>query len=186
MTRSRACRDRKIAIAIRPWPKSLAIDVAASAASTVETLMRENQLIAARRSRDRDRESSDLDKRDFSSLVSCGSGGAPLPWRSPRSSERKTNMKLKSGWGMTETCSPGTAHSEGGPDKARLDRADAPGIELDVVALDDPRKICRRARSARSASKGRTSPKVTEPAAGNCGRLCRRPLPDGRYRLHGR
>jgi long-chain acyl-CoA synthetase len=83
----------------------------------------------------------DLDKRDFSSLVSCGSGGAPLPVEVAKILERKTNMKLKSGWGMTETCSPGTAHPEGGPDKPGSIGLMLPGIELDVVALDDPRKI---------------------------------------------
>jgi long-chain acyl-CoA synthetase len=83
----------------------------------------------------------DLDKRDFSSLVSCGSGGAPLPVEVAKILERKTNMKLKSGWGMTETCSPGTAHSEGGPDKPGSIGLMLPGIELDVVALDDPKKV---------------------------------------------
>src|ERR1700732_2404899 len=83
----------------------------------------------------------DLDKRDLSSLVSCGSGGAPLPVEVAKILERKTNMKLKSGWGMTETCSPGTAHSEAGPDKPGSIGLMLPGIELDVVALDDPRKI---------------------------------------------
>src|ERR1700724_3553082 len=83
----------------------------------------------------------DLDKRDFSSLVSCGSGGAPLPVEVAKILERKTNMKLKSGWGMTETCSPGTAHSEAGPDKPGSIGLMLPGIEMDVVALDDPKKL---------------------------------------------
>ena len=61
----------------------------------------------------------DLDKRDLSSLVSCGSGGAPLPVEVAKIFERKVGMKLKSGWGMTETCSPGTAI----PRKARTSRA---------------------------------------------------------------
>jgi long-chain acyl-CoA synthetase len=74
-------------------------------------------------------------------LVSCGSGGAPLPVEVAKILERKTNMKLRSGWGMTETCSPGTAHSEAGPDKPGSIGLMLPGIELDVVALDDPRKI---------------------------------------------
>src|SRR6201996_4056571 len=52
----------------------------------------------------------DLDKRDLSSLASCASGGAPLPVEVAKIFERKTNIKLKSGWGMTETCSPGTGH----------------------------------------------------------------------------
>ncbi len=67
----------------------------------------------------------DLDKRDLSSLVSVGSGGAPLPVEVARILERRVGMKLKSGWGMTETCSPGTAHPEGRAGQAGLDRPDA-------------------------------------------------------------
>src|SRR3984957_5616094 len=83
----------------------------------------------------------DLDKRDMSSLVSCGSGGAPLPVEVAKIFERKTNMKLKSGWGMTETCSPGTGHPQQGPEKPGSIGLMLPGIEMDVVALDDPKKI---------------------------------------------
>jgi long-chain acyl-CoA synthetase len=82
----------------------------------------------------------DLDKRDLSSLVSCGSGGAPLPVEVARIFERKVGMKLKSGWGMTETCSPGTGHPKEGPEKPGSIGLMLPGIEMDVVALDDPRK----------------------------------------------
>src|SRR5580693_257252 len=83
----------------------------------------------------------DLDKRDMSSLVSCGSGGAPLPVEVAKIFERKTNMKLKSGWGMTETCSPGTGHPQEGPDKPGSIGLMLPGIELDVVSLEDPTKV---------------------------------------------
>jgi long-chain acyl-CoA synthetase len=83
----------------------------------------------------------DLDRRDMSSLVSCGSGGAPLPVEVAKIFERKTNKKLKSGWGMTETCSPGTSHPKDGPDKPGSIGLMLPGIDMDVVALDDPRKI---------------------------------------------
>lgn len=83
----------------------------------------------------------DLDSRDLSSLTFCGSGGAPLPVEVARIFERKTNMKLKSGWGMTETCSPGTGHPEEGPEKPGSIGLMLPGIELDVVALDDPGKV---------------------------------------------
>jgi long-chain acyl-CoA synthetase len=79
----------------------------------------------------------DLESRDLSSLVSCGSGGAPLPVEVARIFERKTKMKLKSGWGMTETCSPGTAHPQEGPDKPGSIGLMLPGIEMDVVALDN-------------------------------------------------
>jgi long-chain acyl-CoA synthetase len=83
----------------------------------------------------------DLDRRDLSSLVSCGSGGAPLPVEVARIFERKTNMKLKSGWGMTETCSPGTGHPQEGPDKPGSIGLMLPGIELDVVSLEDPKQV---------------------------------------------
>jgi len=83
----------------------------------------------------------DLDKRDFSSLVSVGSGGAPLPVEVASFFERKVGMKLKSGWGMTETCSSGTAHSREGLEKPGSIGLMLPGIELDVVALDDPTKV---------------------------------------------
>jgi long-chain acyl-CoA synthetase len=83
----------------------------------------------------------DLESRDLSSLVSCGSGGAPLPDEVARIFERKTNMKLKSGWGMTETCSPGTAHPQDGPEKPGSIGLMLPGIEIDVVALDNPKQV---------------------------------------------
>ena len=80
----------------------------------------------------------DLDKRDLSSLVHAGSGGAPLPVEVAKIFEARTKLKLKSGWGMTETCSPGTGHPQEGPDKPGSIGLMLPGIELDVVALDDP------------------------------------------------
>jgi long-chain acyl-CoA synthetase len=83
----------------------------------------------------------DLDKRDFSSLRSAGSGGAPLPMEVARVFERKVGMKLRSGWGMTETCPAGTAHPEAGPDKPGSVGVALPGIEMDVVSLDDPKQV---------------------------------------------
>src|SRR6201995_5631997 len=83
----------------------------------------------------------DLDKRDLSALVSCGSGGAPLPVEVARILEHRVGMKLKSGWGMTETCSPGTAHSKEGPDRPDSIGLMLPGIEMDVVSLEDSTKL---------------------------------------------
>jgi long-chain acyl-CoA synthetase len=83
----------------------------------------------------------DLDKRDLSSLVNCGSGGAPLPVEVAKIFERRVGMKLKSGWGMTETCSPGTAHPPEGPDKPGSIGLMLPGIEMDVVSLEDPNQV---------------------------------------------
>src|SRR6201996_2688179 len=83
----------------------------------------------------------DLDKRDFSSLRSAGSGGAPLPVEVAAIFERKVGMKLRSGWGMTETCPAGTAHPDNGPDKPGSVGVALPAIEMDVVSLDDPTKV---------------------------------------------
>jgi long-chain acyl-CoA synthetase len=83
----------------------------------------------------------DLDKRDLSSLISVGSGGAPLPVEVARILERRVGMKLKSGWGMTETCSPGTAHPKEGPDKLGSIGLMLPGIEMDVVSLEDSTRL---------------------------------------------
>src|SRR5579883_797134 len=83
----------------------------------------------------------DLDKRDFSSLSVAGSGGAPLPVEVAKVLQQRVGMKLRSGWGMTETCSPGAAHCDNGPDKPGSIGMMLPGIELDVVALDDPTRV---------------------------------------------
>jgi long-chain acyl-CoA synthetase len=83
----------------------------------------------------------DLDKRDLSSLVMAGSGGAPLPVEVANIFQRKTGLTLKSGWGMTETCSPGTGHPKDGPDKPGSIGLMLPGIEMDVVSLDDPKQV---------------------------------------------
>jgi long-chain acyl-CoA synthetase len=101
----------------------------------------------------------DLDKRDFSSLVVAGSGGAPLPVEVAKIFERKTGMKLKSGWGMTETCSPGTGHPKEGPDKPGSIGLMLPGIELDVVALDDPTRTLKPGEVGEIRIKG---PNVTK------------------------
>jgi len=83
----------------------------------------------------------DLEKRDLSSLAYVGSGGAPLPVEVARILASRTGLSLRSGWGMTETCSPGTANPSEGPDKPASIGLPLPSIELDIVSLDDPRKV---------------------------------------------
>ncbi|OCK55763.1 dicarboxylate--CoA ligase PimA [Bradyrhizobium sp. LMTR 3] len=101
----------------------------------------------------------DLDKRDFSSLRSAGSGGAPLPMEVARIFERKVGMKLRSGWGMTETSPAGTAYPENGPDKPGSVGVMLPGIEIDIVSLDDPTKVLPVGESGELRIKG---PNVTK------------------------
>src|SRR5581483_10324774 len=83
----------------------------------------------------------DLEKRDLSSLAYIGSGGAPLPVEVAKIFASRTGLSLRSGWGMTETCSPGTANPSEGPDKPASIGLPLPAIELDIVALDDPKKV---------------------------------------------
>src|ERR1700710_1927267 len=101
----------------------------------------------------------DLDKRDLSSLVSVGSGGAPLPVEVARILEQRVGMKLKSGWGMAETWSPRTGHPDERPDTTGSIGLMLPGIELDVVALDDPTKTLKLGEVGEIRIRG---PNVTE------------------------
>ncbi|MBP7063772.1 dicarboxylate--CoA ligase PimA [Ferrovibrio sp.] len=81
-----------------------------------------------------------IETRDFSSLEHCGSGGAPLPVEVAARFEKLTGQRLGGGWGMTETSPAGTAHLKHGPHKPGSVGLPLPGIEMDVVALDDPRR----------------------------------------------
>ena len=82
-----------------------------------------------------------LDSRDFSSLVYCGSGGAPLPVEVADRFRRLTGHPLVGGWGMTETSPAGTNRLGTGPSKSGTIGLPLPGIEMDVAALDDPTRV---------------------------------------------
>jgi long-chain acyl-CoA synthetase len=82
-----------------------------------------------------------LEKRDLSSLRYAGSGGAPLPVEVAKILAERIGLSLGGGWGMTETCSAGTAHPGEGPEKPGSIGLPLPGIELDIVSLDDPAKV---------------------------------------------
>lgn len=82
-----------------------------------------------------------FEKRDFSSLVLAGSGGAPLPVEIAKILGEKIGLALKGGWGMTETCSAGTAHPKDGPEKPASIGLPLPGIDMDIVSLDDTAKV---------------------------------------------
>jgi long-chain acyl-CoA synthetase len=80
----------------------------------------------------------EIAKRDLSSLVHCASGGAPLPVEVDQRFERLTGLKLRGGWGMTETSPAGTNLPREAPTKPGTIGIPLPGIEMDIVALDDP------------------------------------------------
>jgi long-chain acyl-CoA synthetase len=82
-----------------------------------------------------------IEKRDFSALRYCGSGGAALPIEVGERIRRMTGQRLRGGWGMTETSPAGTNLPQEGPDKLGSCGVPLPGIEMDIVALDDPRRV---------------------------------------------
>ncbi len=82
-----------------------------------------------------------VEKRNFSSLRYCASGGAPLPVETARRLKAITGHNLLGGWGMTETSPAGTNIPPTRPDKVGTIGVPLPGIYLDVVALDDPTRV---------------------------------------------
>ena len=82
-----------------------------------------------------------FEKRDYSSLHFCGSGGAPLPVETARKLKTATGHDLLGGWGMTETSPAGTNIPTTRPDKVGTIGIPLPGIWVDVVALDDPARV---------------------------------------------
>jgi long-chain acyl-CoA synthetase len=82
----------------------------------------------------------DIDKRDFSSLRYVASGGASLPVEVAERFQKLTGQRLGGGWGMTETSPAGTAMPREWAGKAGSVGLPLPGILMDIVALDDPRR----------------------------------------------
>lgn len=83
----------------------------------------------------------ELMKRDISSLKRCSSGGAPLPVEVGQRFEGLTGQRLAGGWGMTETSPAGTNLLPFGEPKPGSIGMPLPGVELQVVSLDDPHKV---------------------------------------------
>jgi long-chain acyl-CoA synthetase len=82
----------------------------------------------------------DLETRDFSSLLHCSSGAAPLPVEVAERFRRLTGQRLLGGWGMTETSPAGTNLPLKGPPKPGSIGIPMPGVEIDIVSLDEPRR----------------------------------------------
>ncbi|TMJ77800.1 MAG: dicarboxylate--CoA ligase PimA [Alphaproteobacteria bacterium] len=81
-----------------------------------------------------------IDKRDFSSLRYAASGGAALPVEVAERFQKLTGHRLGGGWGMTETSPAGTALPKDCAHKPGSVGLPLPGILIDIVALDDPRR----------------------------------------------
>jgi long-chain acyl-CoA synthetase len=82
-----------------------------------------------------------IETRDLSSLRFCGSGGAALPVEVGQRFERLTGQKLRGGWGMTETAPAGTNLPLDGPGKPGSIGLPMPGVDMQIVSLDDPRRV---------------------------------------------
>jgi long-chain acyl-CoA synthetase len=82
----------------------------------------------------------DIEKRDLASLRRVSSGGAPLPVEVAERFERLTGHRLAGGWGMTETSPAGTNLPLDGTGRPGSVGLPLPGIVMDIVALDDPRR----------------------------------------------
>lgn len=99
-----------------------------------------------------------IDRRDISSLAAVGSGGAPLPLEVARVFEAHTGLRLRSGWGMTETSALGTVHPKDGPEKPGSIGLMPPGVEIEIVATNDPSRVLPRGQPGELRIRG---PNVT-------------------------
>ena len=82
-----------------------------------------------------------IETRDLSSLRYAGSGGASLPTETAQRFEQLTGLRLGGGWGMTETSPAGTGLLPGADPGHGSIGVPLPGIEMQIVSLDDPRRV---------------------------------------------
>src|SRR5262245_22194783 len=82
-----------------------------------------------------------IEKRDFSALRFVGSGGAGIPVEVAEKFYRLTGHRMGGGWGMTETSPAGTGLPRDCAHKPGTCGLPLPGIVMDVVALDDNRRV---------------------------------------------
>jgi long-chain acyl-CoA synthetase len=82
-----------------------------------------------------------IEKRDFSSLRFVGSGGAGIPVEVAEKFYKLTGHRMGGGWGMTETSPAGTSLPRDCAHKPGTCGLPLPGIVMDVVALDDNRRV---------------------------------------------
>jgi long-chain acyl-CoA synthetase len=82
-----------------------------------------------------------IESRDLSSLRYAASGGAALPVEVAERFQKLTGQRIGGGWGMTETSPAGTAMPREWSGKAGSVGLPLPGIDMAIVALDDPRRV---------------------------------------------
>jgi long-chain acyl-CoA synthetase len=99
-----------------------------------------------------------IEQRDFSSLRFVGSGGAGIPVEVAERFYRLTGHRMGGGWGMTETSPAGTSLPRDCAHKPGSCGLPLPGILMDVVALDDNRRVLEAGATGEIRIKG---PNVT-------------------------
>ena len=99
-----------------------------------------------------------IETRDLSSLRVASSGGAPLPVEIAARIEALTGHRLGGGWGMTETSPAGTNLLPGTTMAPGAIGLPLPGIEMQVVSLDDPTQALAPGETGEIAIRG---PNVT-------------------------
>lgn len=82
----------------------------------------------------------DIDKTDFSSLIACVSGGAPLAKELKNKFEAKTGAKLVEGYGLTESCGVVSANPYLGLNKPGTIGQPVPATIVKLVDKEDPSK----------------------------------------------
>ncbi|OYY13615.1 MAG: dicarboxylate--CoA ligase PimA [Rhizobiales bacterium 35-68-8] len=75
---------------------------------------------------------------DFSSLKSCVSGGAPLPFEIQARIEQIVGTQLNNGWGMTETGPAGSRVPFRVPRRPGLIGVPLPGLAMRIVSMEAP------------------------------------------------
>ncbi|MFD1112659.1 AMP-binding protein [Pseudoroseomonas ludipueritiae] len=94
------------------------------------------------------------ERHDFSSLRTCVSGGAPLPFEIGQRVERLLGQRLRIGWGMTETAPAGTRVPVEATPRPGVIGVPLPGIEMRIVALDDPGRVMPAGEAGEIAIRG--------------------------------
>lgn len=83
-----------------------------------------------------------IERRNLVSLRHVASGGAPLPVEVYRRVHDLLGLRLRGGWGMTETSPCGTSVPADLPDaKIGTIGIPLPGVRMEIVAVDDPRRV---------------------------------------------
>ena len=82
-----------------------------------------------------------LSQYDLSSIRFCISGGAPLPVEVKETFERNTGCTLVEGYGLSEASPVATANPMTGVNKAGSIGLPLPGTVIEIVSLEEPRRV---------------------------------------------